>query len=150
MPTQVLMPALSPTMEEGKLAKWVKAEGDEVHSGDVIAEIETDKATMEVEAVDEGKIEENSGSGRHRGREGEHPDCGHRHRWGRCVRPRERGRGQTQWRPHPAAPPAPVAGGDASEPRATVDVRVQDSGGTGVLPVMTALSKSLKTQRRSR
>ncbi len=56
MPTQVLMPALSPTMEEGKLAKWVKSEGDEVRSGDVIAEIETDKATMEVEAVDEGKL----------------------------------------------------------------------------------------------
>jgi pyruvate dehydrogenase E1 component beta subunit len=56
MPAQVLMPALSPTMEEGKLAKWVKAEGDTVRSGDVIAEIETDKATMEVEAVDEGKI----------------------------------------------------------------------------------------------
>src|SRR5262249_3983866 len=56
MPTQVLMPALSPTMEEGKLAKWVKAEGDEVHSGDVIAEIETDKATREVEAFDEGKL----------------------------------------------------------------------------------------------
>ncbi|MBJ7534202.1 pyruvate dehydrogenase complex E1 component subunit beta [Rhodomicrobium vannielii ATCC 17100] len=56
MATQVLMPALSPTMEEGKLAKWVKAEGDDVRSGDVIAEIETDKATMEVEAVDEGKI----------------------------------------------------------------------------------------------
>jgi pyruvate dehydrogenase E1 component beta subunit len=56
MPTQVLMPALSPTMEEGKLAKWVKAEGDMVKSGDVIAEIETDKATMEVEAVDEGKL----------------------------------------------------------------------------------------------
>ncbi|MBI4723871.1 MAG: pyruvate dehydrogenase complex E1 component subunit beta, partial [Rhodomicrobium sp.] len=56
MPAQVLMPALSPTMEEGKLAKWVKAEGDEVRSGDVIAEIETDKATMEIEAVDEGKL----------------------------------------------------------------------------------------------
>src|SRR6516165_11600473 len=56
MPTQVLMPALSPTMEEGKLAKWIKAEGDAVRSGDVIAEIETDKATMEVEAVDEGKL----------------------------------------------------------------------------------------------
>ncbi len=50
------MPALSPTMEEGKLAKWVKAEGDAIRSGDVIAEIETDKATMEVEAVDEGKL----------------------------------------------------------------------------------------------
>ena len=56
MPIEVLMPALSPTMEEGKLAKWLKAEGDEIASGDVIAEIETDKATMEVEAVDEGKL----------------------------------------------------------------------------------------------
>ncbi|MGO9487329.1 MAG: biotin/lipoyl-containing protein, partial [Rhodomicrobium sp.] len=56
MPTQVLMPALSPTMEEGKLAKWVKSEGDEVRSGDVIAEIETDKATMEIEAVEEGRL----------------------------------------------------------------------------------------------
>ena len=56
MPIEVLMPALSPTMEEGKLAKWLVKEGDEVSSGDVIAEIETDKATMEVEAVDEGKI----------------------------------------------------------------------------------------------
>ena len=56
MPTEILMPALSPTMEEGKLAKWLKSVGDEVASGDVIAEIETDKATMEVEAVDEGKL----------------------------------------------------------------------------------------------
>ena len=55
---QVLMPALSPTMEEGKLAKWVKKKGDTVKSGDVIAEIETDKATMEVEAVDEGTLSE--------------------------------------------------------------------------------------------
>jgi pyruvate dehydrogenase E1 component beta subunit len=54
MPIEILMPALSPTMEEGNLAKWVKNEGDAVKSGDVIAEIETDKATMEVEAVDEG------------------------------------------------------------------------------------------------
>jgi pyruvate dehydrogenase E2 component (dihydrolipoamide acetyltransferase) len=56
MPTEVLMPALSPTMEEGKLAKWLVKEGQEVKAGDVIAEIETDKATMEVEAVDEGKV----------------------------------------------------------------------------------------------
>src|SRR3712207_7053074 len=54
--TQILMPALSPTMTEGKLARWLKQEGDEVRAGDVIAEIETDKATMEVEAVDEGKL----------------------------------------------------------------------------------------------
>jgi pyruvate dehydrogenase E1 component beta subunit len=57
MPIQVLMPALSPTMEKGNLAKWLKKEGDTVKSGDVIAEIETDKATMEVEAVDEGTID---------------------------------------------------------------------------------------------
>src|SRR3569833_1324365 len=56
MPIQVLMPALSPTMEKGNLAKWLKREGDKVKSGDVIAEIETDKATMEVEAVDEGTL----------------------------------------------------------------------------------------------
>jgi pyruvate dehydrogenase E2 component (dihydrolipoamide acetyltransferase) len=56
MPTPILMPALSPTMEQGKLAKWLKKEGDKVSSGDAIAEIETDKATMEVEAVDEGTI----------------------------------------------------------------------------------------------
>ena len=56
MPTPILMPALSPTMEQGKLAKWLKKEGDKVASGDAIAEIETDKATMEVEAVDEGII----------------------------------------------------------------------------------------------
>ena len=56
MPVNVLMPALSPTMEKGKLAKWLKKEGDQVKSGDVLAEIETDKATMEVEAVDEGTI----------------------------------------------------------------------------------------------
>jgi len=56
MPIDITMPALSPTMEEGKLAKWHVKEGDTVSSGDVIAEIETDKATMEVEAVDEGKI----------------------------------------------------------------------------------------------
>ena len=57
MPTNILMPALSPTMTEGKLAKWLKNEGDDVKAGDVIAEIETDKATMEVEAVDEGKLQ---------------------------------------------------------------------------------------------
>ncbi len=56
MSTQVLMPALSPTMTEGKLARWLKKVGEDVRAGDVIAEIETDKATMEVEAVDEGKL----------------------------------------------------------------------------------------------
>ncbi|MBT8408785.1 MAG: E3 binding domain-containing protein, partial [Alphaproteobacteria bacterium] len=56
MPTEILMPALSPTMEEGTLAKWLVKEGDEISSGDLIAEIETDKATMEFEAVDEGIV----------------------------------------------------------------------------------------------
>src|SRR5215207_3434074 len=56
MPINILMPALSPTMEKGNLAKWLKKEGDTVKSGDVIAEIETDKATMEVEAIDEGVL----------------------------------------------------------------------------------------------
>lgn len=56
MPIEILMPALSPTMKEGNLAKWVKKEGDKIKAGDVIAEIETDKATMEVEAVDEGVL----------------------------------------------------------------------------------------------
>src|SRR5215475_9225443 len=56
MPIQVLMPALSPTMEKGNLAKWMKGVGDRIRSGDIIAEIETDKATMEVEATDEGTL----------------------------------------------------------------------------------------------
>src|SRR5437762_3081460 len=56
MPIEIRMPALSPTMTEGNLTRWLKKEGDEVHAGDVIAEIETDKATMEYEAVDEGRI----------------------------------------------------------------------------------------------
>ena len=56
MPTKVLMPALSPTMEKGNIAKWLVKEGDKVSSGDVLAEIETDKATMELEAVDEGTL----------------------------------------------------------------------------------------------
>ncbi|WP_461306433.1 biotin/lipoyl-containing protein, partial [Albidovulum sp.] len=56
MATEILMPALSPTMEEGKLAKWLVKEGDTVSSGDILAEIETDKATMEFEAVDEGVV----------------------------------------------------------------------------------------------
>ncbi len=56
MPTPIKMPALSPTMEEGTLAKWLVKVGDEVQSGDIMAEIETDKATMEFEAVDEGTI----------------------------------------------------------------------------------------------
>ncbi len=86
MPTQVLMPALSPTMEKGNLAKWLKKEGDPIKSGDIIAEIETDKATMEVEAADEGTLGKILVAGRHRGRRREHADCGHSgRRRGQCV-----------------------------------------------------------------
>src|SRR5437868_12088152 len=56
MPVNILMPALSPTMDKGTLSKWLKKEGDKVKPGDVIAEIETDKATMEYEAIDEGTL----------------------------------------------------------------------------------------------
>jgi hypothetical protein len=56
MPTQILMPALSPTMEEGNLVKWLVAEGDSVRAGDILAEIETDKATMEFESIDDGIV----------------------------------------------------------------------------------------------
>ncbi len=67
MPINILMPALSPTMTEGKLAKWLKKEGDTVKSGDILAEIETDKATMEFEAVDEGEDRQDPGARRHEG-----------------------------------------------------------------------------------
>src|SRR6266704_5329446 len=56
MPIEIRMPALSPTMTEGNVTKWLKKEGDEVHSGDVLAESETDKATMEFEAIDDGRL----------------------------------------------------------------------------------------------
>ena len=76
MPINILMPALSPTMEKGNLAKWLKKEGDKVKSGDVIAEIETDKATMEVEAVDEGTHRQNPGARGHPGCRGQRRDRG--------------------------------------------------------------------------
>ena len=86
MPTEILMPALSPTMEEGTLAKWLVKEGDEVASGDLLAEIETDKATMEFEAVDEGVV------GKLLVAEGTEAvkvntaDCGVARRWRECWR----------------------------------------------------------------
>src|SRR3712207_9368069 len=71
--TDILMPALSPTMEEGTLARWLVKEGDEIKAGQVIAEIETDKATMEVEAVDEGVLEGTLGQGGTEGVKGNAP-----------------------------------------------------------------------------
>ena len=78
------MPALSPTMEKGKLAKWLKKEGDRVSPGDVIAEIETDKATMEVESIDEGTLGKIVGTRRHRRCRGQQPDCRASGRGGKC------------------------------------------------------------------
>ncbi len=75
MAIELKMPALSPTMEEGTLAKWLVKEGDAVKSGDILAEIETDKATMEFEAVDEGVVSSITGCRGQRRREGRHRDC---------------------------------------------------------------------------
>ena len=102
MPINILMPALSPTMEEGTLAKWLKKEGDKVKSGDVIAEIETDKATMEVEAVDEGTLGKIVVAGRHRGREGQRrrsPCCS-----GKARTPSAIGAHRRRSRPRPSRP----------------------------------------------
>ena len=103
--TDILMPALSPTMEEGTLAKWHVKVGDTVKSGDVIAEIETDKATMEVEAVDEGVVDGDPGRRGHRGREGQHPD-----------RPAD-GRGRAPRRRRPRPPNAEARQGRSAQGR---------------------------------
>ena len=95
--TQILMPALSPTMEEGKLAKWLVKEGDTVKSGDILAEIETDKATMEFEAVDEGTHRENPCARGHRRREGQRAYRG------------DGGRGRGSAKPAQVSPPPPQA-----------------------------------------
>ena len=81
MATEVLMPALSPTMTEGKIARWLKSEGEPVRAGDVLAEIETDKATMEVEAIDEGVLSQNRDPGGDRARCGQYSYRGHRREW---------------------------------------------------------------------
>ena len=131
MPINILMPALSPTMEKGNLAKWLKKEGDTVKSGDVIAEIETDKATMEVEAVDEGvlakivvpegtadvPVNELIARDRRRGRGPEE-----RHRRGRPAGRRPR---------RDAAAPAPAPKAAGTSGRATACRRSAGRGRTG-------------------
>ena len=99
MAIDILMPALSPTMEQGKLAKWLKKEGDKVKPGDVLAEIETDKATMEVEAIDEGILAKILVAGRHRQCRGQHAD--------RRARGRGRGRVGRRREPQPSRRPRP-------------------------------------------
>ena len=90
MATEILMPALSPTMEEGTLAKWLKKEGEEVKSGDILAEIETDKATMEFEAVDEGIL------GKILVQEGEQGECEVSRKVSRAPYPVSAGRHQLE------------------------------------------------------
>ena len=122
MPTPILMPALSPTMTEGNLARWVKQEGDKVRSGDVLAEIETDKATMEVEAVDEGTLGQILVPGRHRRCGGQHADrdvagrrrgqerrCDAASRGRREAAPKAPSRRQRRPKPSAVAEPAKVA-----------------------------------------
>ena len=94
MPVNILMPALSPTMEKGNLAKWLKKEGDKVKPGDVIAEIETDKATMEYEVDRRGHAGQDRGAGRHAGRAGQpaHRRAGRRGRGRRRRRQPQPGR----------------------------------------------------------
>ena len=127
MPTEILMPALSPTMEEGKLAKWLVKEGQTVKAGDVIAEIETDKATMEVEAVDEGTVGQLLVAEGTEKREGQHAD---RDAAGRGRERRRAGAGAEaapaparERRRRPAPPPEPArrrrrrSSGAAGSPR---------------------------------
>ena len=111
--TEVLMPALSPTMEEGTLAKWLVKVGDKVKSGDVIAEIETDKATMEVEAVDEGVVEEQLV-----------PEGTENVKVNAAIA-RLKGEGSSDSPPSAAAPPAPPSGG-----------RIEEEGGAAIPPPM--------------
>ena len=102
MAIELKMPALSPTMEEGTLAKWLVKEGDEVKSGDMLAEIETDKATMEFEAVDEGTISKilvPEGTRRGQGRDGDRADG--RGRGGRGTSPNPFGLSLSKHRPRP-------------------------------------------------
>ena len=132
--TDILMPALSPTMEEGTLTKWHVKAGDTVKAGDVIAEIETDKATMEVEAVDEGEIAEilvaegsenvkvNTPIARMAGEAGaaQSPPSGGR----QAVEPPEGGRSEPDTPPSAAAQPLPPRGGELKDPEIPADAKL--------------------------
>ncbi len=120
MGIELKMPALSPTMEEGTLAKWLVKEGDEVSSGDILAEIETDKATMEFEAVDEGTISQDTGARGDRRREGRHGDCsdGRGGRRDAVRHPQQLTPAEQQLEATPAPPPAQRnSGPQAGSPR---------------------------------
>ena len=147
MSTQILMPALSPTMTEGKLSRWLKNVGDDVHAGDVIAEIETDKATMEVEAADEGKLAQITGRRGHRRRRGEHTDRGVGCQWRGCrCRPHRRRR-HRRARPAPQ-PQAPAPKQKvAAEPTARAEPD-KDWGPTKPTTVREALRDAMALELR--
>ena len=139
MPINVLMPALSPTMTEGKIARWLKAVGDDVKSGDVLAEIETDKATMEVEAVDEGKLDRILVP---EGTEGVKVNtpiatlAGE----GEAARP--------QPKAEPAAKPAPAAPATPKAPVASAPQEKEYSGPTVTMTVREALRDAMAEEMR--
>ncbi len=139
MAIELKMPALSPTMEEGKLARWLVKEGDEVVSGDILAEIETDKATMEFEAVDEGRIGKTAGARRRRGGESRHGDRADRGGGGTCCS------GQTASRHSAAARAAKGRSGAASSP-----CRRRTAAGTnnGTITVREALRDAMAEEMR--
>ena len=139
MPIDILMPALSPTMTEGKIARWLKAVGDDVKSGDVLAEIETDKATMEVEAVDEGKLDRILVP---EGTEGVKVNtpiatlAGE----GEAARP--------QPKAEPAAKPAPAAPATPKAPVASAPQEKEYSGPTVTMTVREALRDAMAEEMR--
>ena len=143
MGVQILMPALSPTMTEGKLARWLKKEGDEIKAGDVIAEIETDKATMEVEAVDEGTLARILVA---EGTEGVAVNT---------PIAELAGEGGTVAAPAPAVTPAPVAAPAAAEPAISSPVLLpvaaiaeKDWGATAPITVREALRDAMAAEMR--
>ena len=154
MSTEILMPALSPTMTEGKLAKWLKNEGDEVKAGDVIAEIETDKATMEVEAVDEGKLQKILVPAGTEGVKVNTP----------IARIQGEGESESAAKPAPsqpaAAPPAPVAAPAAAAPaaapaasvpaapKAALPAEPEVTGATTTMTVREALRDAMAEEMR--
>ena len=155
MSTEILMPALSPTMTEGKLAKWLKNEGDEVKAGDVIAEIETDKATMEVEAVDEGKLQKILVPAGTEGREGQYADRADsgRRRDARAPPSRHRASPPLQHRrplPQPlrAAPAAAPAASVPAAPKAALPAEPEVTGATTTMTVREALRDAMAEEMR--
>jgi pyruvate dehydrogenase E1 component beta subunit len=146
MSTEILMPALSPTMTEGKLAKWLKAQGDVVKAGDVIAEIETDKATMEVEAVDEGRLTEILVPAGTEGVKVNTPIA------------RIQGEDEAESAPKPApskpaaaqavAPAAPAPASVPAAPKAALPVEPEATGATTTMTVREALRDAMAEEMR--